>query len=56
MTIDFDLNTLTERGRMLLLQRANQWQCTPAQAMARLLEDVAKKAKLASNPEPKSAA
>ena len=51
MTIDFDLNILTERGRMLLLQRANQWQCTPTQAMARILEAVAKKAKLPAHPK-----
>jgi hypothetical protein len=46
MTIDFDLNILTERGRMLLLARANEWRCTPAEAMARILEAVAKKSKL----------
>lgn len=46
MTIDFDLKTMTERGRMLLLMRANEWGCTPGEAMARILEDEAKKAKL----------
>lgn len=46
MTIEFELESLTDKGRMLLLQRANQWQCTPAQAMARILEAAAKKAKL----------
>ena len=51
MTIDFDLNDFTERGRMLLLQRANQWNCTPAQAMARILDAVAKKAKLPNEKE-----
>lgn len=55
MTIEFELESLTDKGRMLLLQRANQWQCTPAQAMARILEAAAKKAKL-PNPNEKEAA
>jgi hypothetical protein len=56
MTIEFKLNELTERGRMLLLMRANQWGCTPAEAMARLIEDQAKKAKLPSDDPGREAA
>jgi hypothetical protein len=51
MTIDFDLNKLTERGRMLLLMKSNEWGCTPGEALARLLEAAAKKAKLPTDPE-----
>lgn len=50
MNIEFDLNKLTERARTLILMRANQWGCTPAEAMARIFDDAAKRAKL-STPE-----
>jgi hypothetical protein len=44
MTLEFDLDQFTERGRMLLLQRANQWNCSPAEALSRLLDEQAKRA------------
>lgn len=47
--IEFDLDQFTERGRKLLLMRANQWQCTPAEAMARILDEDARKAKITVN-------
>lgn len=55
MNIEFDLTKLSERARTLLLMRANQWGCTPAEAMGRLLDESAKRAKL-PNPETKEAA
>lgn len=54
MTIEFDLTKLSERARTLLLMKANQWGCTPAEAMARLLDAAAKRAKV-SSPEPQAA-
>ena len=53
MNIEFDLSKLSERARTLLLMRANQWGCTPAEAMARLLDESAKRAKL---PKPEQTA
>lgn len=50
MNIEFDLTKLSERARTLLLMRANQWGCTPAEAMGRLLDESAKRAKI-STPE-----
>lgn len=51
MNIEFDLENLTERGRMLLLTRANEWECTPAEALARILHEAAKRAKVTSQPK-----
>jgi len=57
MTIEFDLDEMTERGRKLLLMKANEWNCTPSQAMARLMDAAAKRAKVSStNPTPRQAA
>lgn len=55
MTIDFDLDQLTPRGQKLLLMKSNEWKCTPSEAFARILDEVAKKAKVMA-PEPKEAA
>lgn len=55
MNIEFDLNKLTEQGRSLLLLRANEWGCTPAEALARILHEAAKRAKLPT-PQGKEAA
>ncbi len=46
MTLELDLDQFSERGRKLLLMRANQWGCTPAEALSRILDAAAKKAKL----------
>ena len=51
MTIEFDLDQFTERGRKLLLMRANQWGCSPAEAMARILDEDARKARVGSSTE-----
>jgi hypothetical protein len=45
MTIEFDISKLSDRARRVLLIRANQWVCTPAEALARILEDRAKRDK-----------
>jgi hypothetical protein len=50
MTIEFDLDEMTERGRKLLLMKANEWAVTPTQAMARILEAAAKRAKITVPP------
>jgi hypothetical protein len=49
MIIEFDLDQFTERGRKLLLLRANQWGLTPAQALARILEEAASRAKISDD-------
>jgi hypothetical protein len=49
MTIEFDLDQFTERGRKLLLMQANKWGCTPAEALARILDAAAKRAKVTTN-------
>ena len=46
MTIQFDLDSMTDRGRKLLLMKANEWQCTPSQAMSRIFDEAAKRAKV----------
>ena len=46
MTIDFDLDQLTPRGQKLLLMRSNEWRCTPSEAFARILDEVAKREKV----------
>lgn len=46
MTIEIDLDDMTERGRKLLLMKANQWQCPPSSAMFRLIDEAAKRAKV----------
>jgi hypothetical protein len=51
MTIEFDLDEMTERGRKLLLMKSNEWAVTPTQAMARLLEEAAKRAKISTTAE-----
>lgn len=58
MNIEFDLTKLSERARTLLLMKANQWGCTPAEAMARLLDAAAKRAKITppTGPDAKQAA
>lgn len=58
MTIEFEIESLTPRARMLLLVRANQWGCTPAEAMARIFDEAAKRAKITppTGPDAKQAA
>ena len=50
MTIEFDLDEMTERGRKLLLMKANEWSCPPAEALSRILEAAAKRAKITAPP------
>jgi hypothetical protein len=52
MTIEFDLDELTPRGNKLLLMKANEWSCTPAEALSRILEAAAKRAKITVPPTP----
>lgn len=56
MTIEFDLDEMTDRGRKLLLMKSNEWQCTPSQAMARLMDEAAKRAKVTVPPTPEKEA
>lgn len=46
MTIEFDLDQFSERGRKLLLMKANQWGCAPAVALARMLDEAAKRSRV----------
>jgi hypothetical protein len=50
MTIEFDLDEMTERGRKLLLMKSNEWSCPPAEALSRILEAAAKRAKITVPP------
>ena len=52
MTIEFDLDELTPRGNKLLLMKANEWNCTPSEALSRILEAAAKRAKITVPPTP----
>jgi hypothetical protein len=47
MSIEFDLDQLTEQGRKLLLVRSNEWNCPPAEAMRRILDEEATRQKVA---------
>ena len=51
MTIDFDLDQLTARAQKLLLMKSNEWKCTPSEAFARILDQLAKKAKITTTEE-----
>ena len=42
MKLEFNLEELPQQVRNLLLMRSNQWQCSPAEALTRLLNKVAK--------------
>lgn len=44
MTIDFELDKLPPASLRHLMLKANQWGCTPAEALARILDAAAKKA------------
>lgn len=43
-TLDFDPERFRPATLQLILRRAQEWQCTPAEAVARLLDEVAAKA------------
>ncbi len=49
MTIDFDLDQLTPRAQKLLLMKSNEWRCTPSEAFARILDQLAAKAKITAD-------
>ena len=42
-TIEFDASTYSERALRLILARAQVWQCTPGEAVARLLDHLAQR-------------
>lgn len=42
-TLEFDTSQYTERALRLILDRAQAWGCTPAEAVARLLDQAAKR-------------
>ena len=44
MTIEFDLKQLSEGSTRFLMLKANEWKCTPSEALARILDDRAKRA------------
>ena len=44
MNIEIDLSKLSERAQRLLLLKANEWGVTPADALARILDERAKRA------------
>lgn len=56
MTLEFEIEKLSERARALLLLKANQWQCSPSEALARLLDSAAQRVKLPPTPNNKDAA
>ena len=42
-TLQFDPDAYSERSLRLILAKAQEWQCTPAKAVSRLLDDLAKR-------------
>lgn len=42
-TLTFDPDAYTERSLKLIMRKAQEWGCTPAEAVARLLDEVAKR-------------
>lgn len=42
-TLEFDPTKYSERTLRLILAKAEQWKCTPAEAMTRLLDELAAK-------------
>lgn len=43
MTIEFDLDQLSDKGRSFLLKRSNEWRCTPSEAFVRIVETLEKR-------------
>jgi len=41
--MDIDINTLSEGSRRFLLYKTNEWNCSPSQAYARILDERASK-------------
>ena len=42
-TLEFNSNAYSERSLRLILAKAQEWQVSPAEAVARLLDEVAKR-------------
>lgn len=42
-TIEFNPDQYSERSLKLILAKAQEWNCTPAEAVSRLLDEVAKR-------------
>lgn len=45
-TLEFNPDGYSERSLKLILAKAQEWQCTPAEAVTRLLDELAKRAGL----------
>jgi hypothetical protein len=42
-TLEFNPDNYSERSLRLILAKAQEWQCTPAEAVSRLLDELAKR-------------
>lgn len=42
-TLEFNPDAYSERSLRLILAKAQEWQCTPAEAVSRLLDELAKR-------------
>ena len=42
-TLEFNPDAYSERSLKLILAKAQEWQCTPAEAVSRLLDELAKR-------------
>lgn len=42
-TLEFNPDNYSERSLKLILAKAQEWQCTPAEAVSRLLDELAKR-------------
>lgn len=42
-TLEFHPEAYSERSLRLILAKAQEWQCTPAEAVSRLLDELAKR-------------
>lgn len=42
-TIQFDPDAFTERALKLILRKAQEWSCTPAEALSRILDEQAER-------------
>ena len=51
-TLDFDPSQFSDRANRLILAKASEWGCTPAQAVARLLDRIATRSPKPAAPSP----
>ncbi len=42
-TLEFNPDAYSERSLRLILAKAQEWQCTPAEAVSKLLDELAKR-------------